>query len=228
VLDALRDEIRAGIPVIALEPSCGAAFRNELTNMLPGDEDAKRLARQTFTLGEFLALHAEDWEMPRLERKAIVHFHCHQRATSDTDCDRRVLDRLGLDYEVLDTGCCGLAGSFGYEAGERYEVSVRVGEQKLLPAVREASPHTLIITDGFSCASQIEQLSQRRALHLAQVIQMALREGPNGPAIPLPESRYPEQPETFANGRAGKAAATAGVLAALGAVGALTRRRMIV
>jgi Fe-S oxidoreductase len=183
VLDGLREEIRAGTPVVAIEPSCGAVFRNELINMLPHDEDAKRLARQTFTLGEFLAQQATDWEMPRLERTALVHFHCHQRATSDTDCDRAVLDRLGLDYEVLDTGCCGLAGSFGYEAGERYEVSVKAGELKLLPAVREASPNTLIITDGFSCASQIEQLSQRRSLHLAQVIQMAIRE-----ASPLPRA----------------------------------------
>src|SRR5438270_2770533 len=97
VLDGLREEIRAGTPVVALEPSCGAVFRNELTNMLPDDEDAKRLARQTHTLGEFLAQYAGDWEMPRLERKALVHFHCHQRATSDTDCDQQILDRLGLD-----------------------------------------------------------------------------------------------------------------------------------
>jgi Fe-S oxidoreductase len=156
ILDGLREEIRRGTPVVALEPSCGAVFRNELTNMLPDDEDAKRLARQTFTLGEFLAKHAADWEMPRLERKALVHFHCHQRAASDTDCDRTVLDRLGLDYEVLDDGCCGLAGSFGYERGERYEVSIKAGEKTLLPAVRAASPHTLLMTDGFSCRSQIE------------------------------------------------------------------------
>ncbi len=189
ILDGLRDEIRAGTPVVALEPSCGAVFRNELINMLPNDEDAKRLGRQTYTLGEFLAKEAPDWEMPRLERKALVHFHCHQRATSDTDCDRLVLDRLGLDYEVLDTGCCGLAGSFGYEAGERYEVSIKAGEQLLLPRVREASPHTLLLTDGFSCRSQIEHGSDRSALHLAQVIQMALREGPNGPSAPHPERR---------------------------------------
>jgi FAD/FMN-containing dehydrogenase/Fe-S oxidoreductase len=190
VLDGLRDEIRAGTPVVALEPSCGAVFRNELVNMLPDDEDAKRLARQTFTLGEFLARCAPDWEIPRLERKALVHFHCHQRATSDTDCDQAVLDRLELDYEVLDDGCCGLAGSFGYERGERYEVSIKAGEQKLLPAVRDASPHTLLLTDGFSCRSQIEHGSERSALHLAQVIQMAAREGPNGPTAARPERRY--------------------------------------
>jgi FAD/FMN-containing dehydrogenase/Fe-S oxidoreductase len=188
VLRGLREEIRAGTPVVALEPSCGAVFRNELTNMLPEDEDAKRLARQTFTLGEFLA--DCDWELPRLERRALVHFHCHQRATSDTDRDREVLDRLGLDYEVLDTGCCGLAGSFGYERGERYEVSVKAAERSLLPTVRAASPHTLVMTDGFSCRSQIGHGSERGALHLAQAVQMALREGPNGPPAPHPETRY--------------------------------------
>jgi Fe-S oxidoreductase len=190
LLDGLRDEIRAGTPVVALEPSCGAVFRNELTNMLPDDEDAKRLARQTYTIGEFLAREAAAWEMPRLERKAIVHLHCHQRATSDTDCDRAVLDRLGLDYEVLDTGCCGLAGSFGYERGDRYEVSVKAGERVLLPRVRDASPHTLIVSDGFSCRSQIEHGSNRGALHLAQIVHMALREGPNGPSTERPEKRY--------------------------------------
>jgi Fe-S oxidoreductase len=190
VLSELRTEIRAGTPLVALEPSCGAVFRNELTNMLPADEDARRLSRQTFTLGEFLAREASDWEMPALERTAMVHFHCHQRATSDTDCDRSVLERLGLDFEVLDTGCCGLAGSFGYEAGERYEVSIKAGEQVLLPKVRQASPHTLLVTDGFSCRSQIEHGSDRSALHLAEAVRMAMREGPNGPAI-APVERAP-------------------------------------
>jgi Fe-S oxidoreductase len=194
VLRELRDEIRAGTPVVALEPSCGAVFRNELPNMLPDDEDAKRLSRQTFSLAELLALRAGEWELPRLERKALVHFHCHQRATSDTDCDRAVLDRLGLDYEVLATGCCGMAGSFGYERGERYEVSIKAGERLLLPRVREASPHTLILTDGFSCHSQIGHGSDRRALHIGQAIQMALRDGPNGPSTSRPELRYAAAP----------------------------------
>jgi FAD/FMN-containing dehydrogenase/Fe-S oxidoreductase len=216
VLDDLRDEIRLGTPVVALEPSCGAVFRNELTNMLPDDEDAKRLSRQTFSIGEFLAQHADDWDMPRLERKGLVHFHCHQRATTDTDCDRVVLDRLALDYEVLDTGCCGLAGSFGYERGERYEVSVKAGEQTLLPAIRAASPHSLLITDGFSCRSQIEHGSDRSAIHLAQVIQMALRDGPNGPAEQRPEQRYATQPPPAHNpvARATLATGAVAILAA--------------
>jgi Fe-S oxidoreductase len=191
-LEVLREEIRAGTPVVALEPSCGAVFRRELIDMLPHDEDAKRLCRQTVSLGELLEQRAGDWEMPRLERKALVHFHCHQRATSDVDCDRAVLNRLGLDYEVLETGCCGLAGSFGYEAGERYEISVKLGERVIWPAAREASPHTLLVTDGFSCRSQIEHGSNRSALHLAQLIQMAQRDGPNGPSVPHPERRYHE------------------------------------
>ncbi len=174
VLDVLRPELQAGTPVVALEPSCGAVFRDELLEMLPDDEDAKRLSRLTVSLGELLAHRAPDWRPPQLGRKALVHLHCHQRATTDTKCDTAVLDRLGLDYEVLDAGCCGLAGSFGYEAGEPYEVSMKVGERVLLPAVREAAQDTLLISDGFSCRSQIEHGADRRALHLAEVIGLAL------------------------------------------------------
>jgi Fe-S oxidoreductase len=195
-------------------------------SMLPNDEDAKRLAHQTFTFGEFLARRVGDWEMPRLERKALVHFHCHQRATSDTDCDQEVLDRLGLDYEVLDTGCCGLAGSFGYEAGERYEVSMKAGEQVLLPRVCEASPHTLIVTDGFSCHSQIEHGTERRALHLAQVVRMATREGPNGPSTPHPEAAYAEPPAPAPRGAASQGALAAAGAATVGGLGVVAARRL--
>jgi len=174
VLDVLRPELQAGTPVVALEPSCGAVFRDELVEMLPDDEDAKRLSRLTVSLGELLARRAPDWKPPALDRKALIHLHCHQRATTDTDCDAMVLDRLGLDYEVLDSGCCGLAGSFGYEAGEPYEVSMKVGERVLLPAIRDTSDQTLVVTDGFSCRSQIEHATQRRALHLAEVIALGL------------------------------------------------------
>jgi FAD/FMN-containing dehydrogenase/Fe-S oxidoreductase len=180
LLGALRGEIEAGTPLVALEPSCGAVLRDELESMLPHDEDAKRLRRQTFSLAEFLERHASDWRPARLERRALVHLHCHQKATSDVSCDQAVLDRLGLDYEVLDSGCCGLAGSFGYEAGEKYDISMRAGERVLLPAVR-AAPNALIVTDGFSCRSQIEHGSGRRALHLAEVAAMALRQ-PGAPA----------------------------------------------
>jgi Fe-S oxidoreductase len=190
ILSALREPIRSGTPVVTLEPSCGAVFRDELGNLFPADEDAKRLGRLTCSLAELLSRH--DWDAPTLRRRALVHLHCHQKATSDTDCDRRVLDALELDHEVLDTGCCGLAGSFGYEAGEKYEVSVKAGEQKLLPAVRAAAPDTLIISDGFSCRSQIAHGSDRSALHLAQVVQLALR-GDQAAGHAHPERRVVEQ-----------------------------------
>jgi Fe-S oxidoreductase len=177
ILDALRPQIEAGIPVVAIEPSCGAVFRDELMQLFPDDEDAKRLNRLTCSLAELLQREASDWRPPQLRRKTLVHLHCHQKATSDTDCDTALLERLGLDVEVLDSGCCGLAGSFGYEAGEPYEVSIKAGERVLLPAVREAPADTLIVTDGFSCRSQIEHGTERESLHIAQVIQLALEEG---------------------------------------------------
>src|SRR3954454_5117008 len=174
-LEALRPEIRAGTPVVALEPSCGAVFRDELGEMLPTDEDAKRLARLTCSLGELLDREADGFAPPPLRRSALVHLHCHQKATSDTACDLRVLERLGVDAEVLDSGCCGLAGSFGYEAGEHYDVAMKAGERVLLRAVREAARETLVVTDGSSCRSQIEHGTGRRALHLAEVVRAGLR-----------------------------------------------------
>ncbi len=215
ILDVLRPDIEAGTPVVALEPSCGAAFRDELLNMFPGDEDAKRLSRQTFTLGEFIAKHAADWQIPRLDGKALVHLHCHQKATSDTDCDKAVLDRVGIDYEVLDTGCCGLAGSFGYEAGEPYEVSVKAGEQKLLPRAREAAADVALITDGFSCRSQIEHGSGRQALHLAQVLQLAVRRS----AGPTSGARFEEMAPSGPNGEATTNSRAKRAAVALAAVG---------
>ncbi len=181
----LRPQIRAGVPVVSVEPSCGAVFRDELTKLLAGDEDAMRLAAQTYTVGELFAKQCADVQLPRLARKALVHFHCHQRASSDVDCDRQVLDRLGLDYEVLEDGCCGLAGSFGYEAGEKYDISMKAGERMLLPRAREAAPDVLLVTDGFSCRSQIEHGADgRRAHHIAEVIALAYdqaaRTGNNG------------------------------------------------
>jgi Fe-S oxidoreductase len=188
ILATLREEIRRGTPVVALEPSCGAVFRDELASMLPHDQDARRLSRLVCTLGEFLDRHGERWHQPpMLRRHVLVHAHCHQKATADADADLRVLDRLGLSCEQLDAGCCGLAGSFGYEHGEPYEVSMKAGERVLLPAVRAAPRETLIVTDGFSCRHQVSHGSERGALHLAQVIELARREGPGGPKLGPPE-----------------------------------------
>jgi FAD/FMN-containing dehydrogenase/Fe-S oxidoreductase len=182
LLELLRPEIRAGVEVVGLEPSCTAVLRDELLNMLPHDEDAKRLAKQTFSFVEFLTERL-DWEPPTLDAAVVVQGHCHHRAAERSMThDRTLLDRLGVDYEVLDTGCCGMAGSFGYHAGEHYDVSVAVAEHGLLPALAATPASTLVVADGFSCRGQIEQLGGRESLHLAQVVQRALREsGRTGP-----------------------------------------------
>jgi Fe-S oxidoreductase len=186
ILGALRQEIRAGTPIVGLEPSCLTVFRDELTNLFPNDEDALRLRQQTFLFSEFLQKKAPEVGLPILHRKALVQAHCHHAAVIKLSDEQAVLKRLGIDYQFLQTGCCGMAASFGYEK-DKYDVSVRCGERGLLPAVRNASKETLIIADGFSCREQIEQLTDRGALHLAEVIDLAMKIGPDGPAGDYPE-----------------------------------------
>lgn len=173
ILTVLLPEIQAGTPIVVLEPSCASVFRDELTNLFPSNEDAKRLRKQTFTLAEFLG--RIKYYPPTLERKALLHGHCHQKAIFGMENEKSLLHQMGLDAELLDSGCCGLAGSFGYES-EHYDISMKIGERVLLPRVREAKPDTLIITDGFSCREQIMHGTRRKALHLAEVIQMAMRQ----------------------------------------------------
>ena len=191
LVDGLRPYAREGIYIVGIEPSCVAAFRDELPNMLPHDEDAKRLSQNTLTLGEFLTQEAEHYEPPKLERKAIVHGHCHHKSIMGMDAEEKLLEKLGLDFEVLDSGCCGLAGSWGFEK-EHYDLSMQIGERRLLPAARNAERDTLIISDGFSCKTQIEHATDRRALHIAQVIKMAMDHGSSGPAGDYPERDYPD------------------------------------
>ena len=172
VLVTMRREIREGIPFVGLEPSCTAVFRDELVALFPHDEDAKRLSAQFFTLGEFL--DKIDYEPSPVTSRVLVHGHCHHKAVMGLRADERMLDKAGADYEVIDSGCCGLAGSFGFEAGDKYEVSVKAGERVLLPTVRDAPDETLIMSDGFSCRTQVEQLTDRTTLHLGQILAMAL------------------------------------------------------
>ncbi len=222
MLSELRPQIRAGVPIVGLEPSCVAAFRDELPNLMPKDLDAKRLKDVVLTLGEFLEKHASGWDVPQLRRKAIVHGHCHQEAVMGMSAEQKLYERMGLDFEILDSGCCGLAGSFGFEHGH-HEISVDIAEQRLLPAVREAGDGTLIVADGFSCKTQIEQLSDRRALHTAQLLEMALDNGPEGVSGSRPEQAYPD---VVLNGGMPKSAKVVGaVAAALGAGVAISRAR---
>ncbi len=172
-LAALRPQIEAGVPVVGLEPSCVSVFRDEMAGLLPHDADARRLRGQTYLLSEFLAKHAPDFVPPKLERRAIVQGHCHHKSVLDFDSERALLERMGLEATVLDSGCCGMAGSFGFER-DKYDVSLAIGERVLLPAVRAADADTLIVADGFSCREQIAQATDRRALHLADVLRMAM------------------------------------------------------
>ncbi len=169
ILEALRPQIRAGLPMVALEPSCLSVFRDELRNFFPNDEDAGRLRAQSFTLAEFLERHAGEQPLPRLDRPAMVHVHCHQRGVIGLQAEQRLFERLGLDAEVLDSGCCGMAGAFGFER-EHFDVSVKCGERVLLPRVRSAPEDTVVLADGFSCREQIRQTTSRRAQHLAELI----------------------------------------------------------
>ncbi len=173
ILDELSPEIDAGIPIVGLEPSCVAVFRDELLNLFPNDKRAQALSRQTFLLSEFLEIHALNFSPPRLDRPAILHGHCHQKSLMKMTAEEAVLRRLGVDFHSPAPGCCGMAGSFGFDP-EKYDVSIAIGELELLPAVRQAPADWLIIADGFSCREQIAQSTSRHALHLAEVLQMAL------------------------------------------------------
>jgi Fe-S oxidoreductase len=179
-LRTLAPQIRAGTFVVGLEPSCVSVFRDELVNMLPNDDDAKRLSKQTVLLEEFLARQAPHFSTPKLARKAIVHGHCHAKSVLGFDDQKTLLDNACAEHTILDSGCCGMAGAFGYEKGAHYSVSIASGERVLLPAVRDAAEETLIVADGFSCREQIQQTTNRRAMHLAEVLAMALERRNHG------------------------------------------------
>jgi FAD/FMN-containing dehydrogenase/Fe-S oxidoreductase len=180
ILRSLQPQIEAGIPVVVLEPSCASVFRDEMINLLASNYDAHRLHSQTFYFSEFLDAKMPDyqsWHPPHLEGRALVHGHCHHRAVIGFQNEVSLLNRMGIASDIPDPGCCGMAGSFGFEP-PHYEISMKIGEQRLLPAVRKAGRDMLIIADGFSCHEQILQGAGRKPLHLAQVLQMALHERP--------------------------------------------------
>jgi FAD/FMN-containing dehydrogenase/Fe-S oxidoreductase len=189
ILTLLKGPIEQGVPVVVLEPSCATVFREELPNLFPNDEDAKRLGRQTFLLSDFLEQKAADFRPPKLKTKAVVHGHCHHKSIMKMDAEEAVLRKMGVEYEMPETGCCGMAGAFGFERSH-YDISLAVGERVLLPAVRATPRDVLVISDGFSCREQIAQETDRRALHLAEVIELALREGAEVTNDAYPEKKY--------------------------------------
>jgi Fe-S oxidoreductase len=174
ILDSLSNEINSGIPFIGLEPSCVSVFRNEIKNLFPENKTAKKLSESFFTLAEFIERNHEKFQFTKLNSKAIFHGHCHHKAVMKTDADKKILEQLGLNVEFPDSGCCGLAGSFGFERGEKYNLSMQIGERVLFPAVKNADEKTILIADGFSCREQIFHGTKRKALHLAEVLEMAI------------------------------------------------------
>jgi Fe-S oxidoreductase len=174
ILATLEEDIAKATPIVVLEPACASTFRDELVDLLFRDEQARRLSKQVVLLEELLVREA-DWKPPPLERRAIVHGHCHQQAILGMDAQREALERAGVRCDIPDAGCCGMAGSFGFEK-EKYDVSMACAERVLLPALRAADDSTLVIANGFSCREQVEQATGERPLHLAQVLAMALRD----------------------------------------------------
>ena len=167
--DELEAQLHEGLPIVVLEPSCASVFRDELCNLLPNDPRAARLRDQTYLLSEFLVKFAPQYRPPAVNGKIIVHGHCHHRATMGMTDEMTILRQTGADVTLLDSGCCGMAGPFGFEA-DKYELSQTLANRVLLPAVRNAAPDTLIVTDGFSCAEQITQNTSTRPMHLAEVL----------------------------------------------------------
>ncbi|WP_080410938.1 FAD-binding and (Fe-S)-binding domain-containing protein [Burkholderia ubonensis] len=170
-VDELADEIGAGVPVVGLEPGCLSVFKDELLKQLPDEPLAKRLAAQTFLFSDFVAQAEFAW--PRLDADVIVHGHCHQKSLFGMQGETALLDKLGVRWKLLDTGCCGMSGSFGFNE-DHYDLSMKIGEGKLLPLVRQASADAIVVTNGFSCREQIEQGAGRTPLHIAQLAKRAL------------------------------------------------------
>ena len=169
ILDEFAPQIDAGIPVVMLEPSCASVFRDELINLFPRDERAIRLSQQTMMLSQVLARNT-NWQPPMLAgRRIVVHGHCHQKSLLTMKDEMALLRATGAQVELLDSGCCGMAGPFGFEH-DKYEVSQFLAERALLPAVRSAAPEDIVVTNGFSCREQISQNTPRTAVHVAQVL----------------------------------------------------------
>ena len=175
VLDAVGDAALAGTPVVVLEPSCLSVFRVELPRLFAGDPRAAALAARAVTLAGFLS--GTDLSLRAVGGRALVQFHCHQQAVLPTAPEKELLRRMGIEAAVLDAGCCGMAGAFGFRR-DHAEVSRRIGELGVLPAVRAAGPEVTVVADGFSCREQVFQETGRRPRHLAELLRDALPGGP--------------------------------------------------
>ncbi len=174
IMDSIGPEIESGTPMVGLEPACVATFRDELPGLFPRETAAKKLEENTHLFSEFLDRHCRDFQLPQIGKRALAQIHCHHYSVLDVEAEKKVMERLALDYEVMPSGCCGMAGSFGFESGNKYDVSMKAAERVLLPKVRAADRECLVLADGFSCREQIEQGAGRATHHLAEIIAASL------------------------------------------------------
>jgi len=174
VLERMTPQIDAGLPFIFLEPSCASVFKDELRELFPNDERAKRLSAQVWLLADWLTAEAPELAAGGLAGTHIlVHGHCHHKAVfGGAGSEIALLRGAGATVEAIEAGCCGMAGPFGFEA-DKFEVSKAIAQEGLLPAVQAAAAETLIVADGFSCREQIDQLTERRAMHFAEALARA-------------------------------------------------------
>jgi FAD/FMN-containing dehydrogenase/Fe-S oxidoreductase len=194
IVDELRPLIREGVPLIGLEPSCLSVFKDELQNMLANDLDAMRLAQQSYAFEAFLNEKAPHYQPPALDRSAIVHEHCHKKSVLGPLAETHAFEDMKMSVEKLESGCCGMAGAFGFEASH-YEMSIACGERVLLPKVRDAKAQTIVVADGFSCREQIVQTTNRQALHPAEVIRLAIADRGYARDDAFPERRFLDDPK---------------------------------
>jgi len=180
--------VDAGMPIVVLEPSCWSVLRDEIQGLFPERKETKAIRENIFLFSEFLVQKA-NYHPPRLHMSGIVHGHCHHKALMHgVHHEKQLLDNMQMKVRVLADGCCGMAGAFGFEE-EHYDVSAKVGEHAFLPAVRSCGLNEVVIADGFSCREQISQMTQRHGLHMAEVLQLAIQQGPaavNG----MPEKKF--------------------------------------
>jgi Fe-S oxidoreductase len=177
MVDALKPYVECGIPILGLEPSCLFTMQDEFLSLLPG-ETTTALAKQAMLFEEFLAAESDagrlKLNLKPVGKKALLHGHCHQKAFAAMGAVEKALRLVpGLEVSTVESSCCGMAGSFGYEA-EHFDISMKMAEASLLPAVRKAAADTLVVADGTSCRHQIADGAQREAVHVARVLASAL------------------------------------------------------
>jgi Fe-S oxidoreductase len=173
ILQSLAPYLEREVPLVGLEPSCISVFRDELLQLFPERPEAQKLAQRSFLLSEFIQKYSGNVHLPQLSGTAIVQGHCHHKTVLGIRSEEELLRRTGIETRILDSGCCGMAGAFGFEE-EHHEISRQIGERVLLPEVRKASQDTRILANGFSCREQIRHFTGRRAGHIAEILHEAV------------------------------------------------------